>query len=68
MGSTFSVIRVLLWLLLGQNSSLPAGEGTIIELGVCSGALSSICPLTFILSPDGGEGRVRGIAAFGFYW
>jgi hypothetical protein len=39
-----------------------------IEFCISNRAIAHVCPLTFILSPSGGEGRVRGMVAHNFYW
>ena len=38
-----------------------------IEFCVYRGAIAGACPLTCILSPNGGEDRVRGMSAHPFY-
>jgi hypothetical protein len=39
----------------------------LIEFSVRNGVIARVCPLTFILSPSGGEGRVRGRSASHFH-
>jgi hypothetical protein len=43
-------------------------EGDVIEYCVSHGAIARVGPLTCILSPSGGEGRVRGMAASHFHY